>query len=232
MRYLTYKQAQELGGHVRKGEHGTQIVFWQKRQYTKRDESGEEETRDSLLMKVYTVFNLSQCENVTLPTAKKYPEPQVPPPTITQVYGTLRTNVDHGGDRAAFIPSQDKIIMPRPEAFSSPDAYAATALHELTHWTGHESRLSRQFGKRFGDKAYAAEELVAELGSAFLCASLCIDCALEHHASYLDHWRQLLHSDPRAIVAAASKAQAAADFILAKIRPTALAFIGGANPDV
>jgi antirestriction protein ArdC len=222
MRYVTYNQAKELGGHIRKGEHGTQIVFWQKRQYTKRDESGEEETRDSLLMKVYTVFNLSQCENVTLPTAKKDPEPLAPPPAMTAVYGKVGATVEHGGDRACFVPSHDKVIMPRPEAFTSADAYSATALHELTHWTGHESRLSRQFAKRFGDNAYAAEELVAELGSAFLCASLGVDCVLEHHASYLDHWRQLLRSDPRAIITAASKAQAASDYILAKIRPEAV----------
>lgn len=218
-RYLTYRQAQELGGHVRKGEHGTQITFWQKRQYTKRDESGEEETRSSLLMKVYTVFALSQTDGVTLPQSRKDPAPLPAPPTITTVYSTLGTSVDHGGDRAAFIPSHDKIVMPRPEAFSSPDAYAATALHELTHWTGHESRLAREFGKRFGDQAYAAEELVAEIGSAFLCASLGVDCALEHHASYLDHWRKLLSTDPRAIITAASKAQAAADYVLAKINP-------------
>jgi antirestriction protein ArdC len=219
-RYVTYRQAQELGGHVRKGEHGTQIVFWQKRQYTKRDESGEEETRNSLLMKVYTVFALSQTEGVTLPKAKHDPEPLAPPPTITQVYSTLGTAVEHGGDRACFVPSHDKVIMPKPEAFTTPDAYAATALHELTHWTGHESRLKREFGKRFGDQAYAAEELVAEIGSAFLCASLGVNCALEHHASYLDHWRKLLSTDPRAIITAASKAQAAADFVLAKIDPT------------
>lgn len=218
-RYLTFRQAQELGGHVRKGEHGTQVVFWQKRQYTKRDESGEEETRDSLLMKVYTVFALSQCENVTLPQSRKAPAPIPPSPTIAGVYSALGTRVEHGGDFACYAPGPDKVVMPRPEAFTTPDAYSATALHELTHWTGHESRLAREFGKRFGDQAYAAEELVAEIGSAFLCASLGVNCALEHHASYLDHWRKLLRSDPRAIITAASKAQAAADYLLARIRP-------------
>jgi antirestriction protein ArdC len=218
-RYLTFRQAKELGGHVRKGEHGTQVVFWQKRQYKTRDDSGEEELRDSLLMRVYTVFALSQTENVTLPKARHDSAPLPPPPTITTVYSTLGTSIEHGGDRACFVPSQDKVIMPRPEAFTTPDAYAATALHELTHWTGHESRLARKFDKRFGDQAYAAEELVAEIGSAFLCASLGVDFALEHHASYLDHWRQLLRSDPRAIITAASKAQAASDYILAKINP-------------
>jgi antirestriction protein ArdC len=220
MRYLTYRQAVELGGHVRKGEHGTQIVFWQKRQYKTRDECGEEELRDSLLLKVYTVFNLSQCEDVRLPGASKDPAPLTPPPVMTEVYSKVGATVDHGGDFACFVPSHDKVIMPRPEAFTSPDAYSATALHELTHWTGHLSRLAREFGRRFGDQAYAAEELVAEIGSAFLCASLCVDCALEHHASYLDHWRKLLRSDPRAIITAASKAQSAADYLLARIQPT------------
>ncbi|MGA8270532.1 MAG: zincin-like metallopeptidase domain-containing protein [Candidatus Sulfotelmatobacter sp.] len=218
-RYLTFRQACELGGHVRKGEHGAQVVFWQKRQYKTRDDNGEEELRDSLLMKVYTVFALSQCENVTLPKPRHDPPPLVPPPAMTEVYSKIGATVDHDGDRACFVPSHDKVIMPRPEAFTSPDAYSATALHELTHWTGHESRLARGFGKRFGDQAYAAEELVAELGSAFLCASLGVDCALEHHASYLDHWRKLLRSDPRAIITAASKAQAATDYLLARIQP-------------
>jgi antirestriction protein ArdC len=221
MRYLTYRQAQEFGGHVRKGEHGTQICFWQKRDYKTRDESGEEETRSSLLMKVYTIFAFNQTEGVTLPKARKDPAPLAPPPTITTVYSTMGTAVDHGGDHACYAPGPDKVILPRPEAFTSPDAYAATALHELTHWTGHTSRLAREFGKRFGDQAYAAEELVAELGAAYLCASLGIDCALEHHASYLDNWRRLLRSDPRAIITAASKAQAAADYVLTKINPTA-----------
>jgi antirestriction protein ArdC len=220
MRYLTYRQAQELGGHVRKGEHGTQVVFWQRRQYkTHDDETGDEETRDSLLMKIYTVFNLSQCENVTLPRPKCDSAPLPPPPTAVKVFSALGTAVRHGGDFACYSPTHDLVTMPRPEAFTSPDAYSATALHEATHATGHESRLKREFGKRFGDAAYAAEELVAELGSAFLCASLGVDSALEHHASYLDHWRKLLRDDPRAIITAASKAQAAADYVLARVQP-------------
>jgi antirestriction protein ArdC len=156
---------------------------------------------------------------VKLPRASKV-APLAPPPTITQVYSVLGTRVEHGGDRAAFIPSHDKVIMPLPEAFSSPDAYTATALHELVHWSGHQTRLNREFGKRFGDKAYAAEELVAEIGSAFLCAQLGVNSALEHHVSYVKNWQELMRGDSRAIVTAASKAQSAADYILAKIRPT------------
>lgn len=219
-RYISFNQARAHGGSVRKGEHGTQIVFWQRKQYTKRnDVTGEDETRAGMLMKVYTVFALSQCDGVTLPEAKHDPAPLPVPPTITTVYSTLGTSVEHGGDRAAFVPSRDKIIMPAPEAFTTPDAYAATALHELTHWTGHESRLSRDLSKRFGTQGYAAEELVAELGSAFLCASIGVDCSLENHASYIESWRTLLRSDPRAIITAASKAQAAADYILSKLNP-------------
>jgi antirestriction protein ArdC len=195
------------------------VVFWQKRQFKSRDDDGEETERSALLLKTYTVFNISQTEGVQLPKSRKDPEPLPPPPTITSVYSALGTSVQHGGDMAKYSPGPDVVTMPRPEAFTTPDAYSATALHELTHWTGHESRLARDLSKRFGTQGYAAEELVAEIGSAFLCASLGVDCALEHHASYLESWRQLLHSDPRAIITAASKAQAAADFVLAKIRP-------------
>ena len=218
MRYLTFRQAKECGGHVRKGEHGAQVIFWQKKRYATRDENGEDEIRDSLLARVYTVFNIEQCEGVTMPKFRKDPEPLPPPPTITSVYSTLCTSVRHGGDFACYSPGPDVITMPKPEAFSSSDAYTATALHEIGHWTGHTSRLARDLTGRFGTQAYAAEELVAELTSAYLCASLGVDSALEHHASYIENWRQLLRSDPKAIVTAASRAQAAADFILAKIR--------------
>ncbi|HVN43680.1 MAG TPA: ArdC-like ssDNA-binding domain-containing protein, partial [Steroidobacteraceae bacterium] len=150
MRYLTYNQAKALGGHVRKGEHGTQVVYWAKRQYTTRDDSGEEQLRSSLLMKVYTVFALGQTEGVALPKARNAPEPLPPPPTITQVYSTLGTSVRHGGDFACYSPGPDVVTMPRPEAFSSADAYSATACHELGHWTGHTSRLARDLTGRFG----------------------------------------------------------------------------------
>jgi antirestriction protein ArdC len=169
---------------VRKGEHGAQVMFWQKKRYATHDENGEEEIRDSLLACVYTVFNIEQCEGVTIPKFRKDPEPLPPPPTITSVYSTLGTSVRHGGDFACYSPGTDVITMPKAEAFSSSDAYSATALHEIGHWTGHTSRLARDLTGRFGTQAYAAEELVAELTSAYLCASLGVDSALEHHASY------------------------------------------------
>jgi antirestriction protein ArdC len=221
MRYLTYNQARDRGGYVRKGEHGEQVIFWQKRSYKTKDAAGEELEKSSLLMRMYTVFNLAQCDGVDLPKPRDAIAPLAPPPAMTEVYAAVGAAVHHGGDRACYAPGPDRITMPAPEAFSSPDGYSATALHELTHWTGHNDRLARDLSKRFGSHGYACEELVAELGSAFLCAELGIDSALEHHASYIESWRSLLADDSGAIITAASKAQAATDFIFAKIRPTA-----------
>jgi antirestriction protein ArdC len=216
MRYLTYRQAQALGGNVRRGEHGTQVVFWQPRKYKARDAAtGEEEERQSLLVRLYTVFNVSQCENLKL---KQAPDiDRTVPPSMADIYSRVGARVEHGGDVACFIPAFDIIRIPHAAAFSNGDAYAATALHELTHWSGHESRLNRDLRHRFGTALYAAEELVAELGSAYLCASLGVNSALEHHASYIQHWRSLLKSDPRAVITAASKAQAAADYLLERM---------------
>lgn len=222
MRYLTYRQASEHGGHVKRGEHGQTVVFWQRRQFKSRDDSGEETERSALLLKTYTVFNVSQCEGVQLPKPRDVVAPQDPPVIMVDVFTQLGATVRHGGDQACYAPGPDVICMPRPEAFSSSDAYAATGLHEATHWSGAQPRLARDLTGRFGSKAYAAEELVAELGSAFLCAALGVNCALEHHASYIETWRGLLRDDSRAVFTAASKAQQAADYLLLKIRPAAV----------
>ena len=120
----------------------------------------------------------------------------------------------HGGNRAFYAPSQDAIQLPPPEAFRDAESYAAIKAHELIHWTGHESRMAREFGKQFGDTAYAREELVAELGAAFLCADLGITPEpREDHAAYLASWLKVLKEDKRAIFSAAAHAQRAADFL-------------------
>lgn len=222
MRYLTYRQASEHGGHVKRGEHGQTVVFWQRRRVKSRDESGEETERSALLLKTYTVFNIAQTEGVQLPKPRDVVEPCDPPVIMIDMFAKLGAIVRHGGDQACYAPGPDVICLPRPEAFSSPDAYAATGLHEATHWSGAKTRLARDLTGRFGTRAYAAEELVAELGSAYLCASLGVNDSLEHHASYIENWRQLLRDDARAVFTAASKAQAAADFILAKLNPQAV----------
>lgn len=209
-RWLTYRQAQEIGGHVRKGEHGQQVIFWQPRDYKKTQTDGSEKLEHGLILKTYTVFNVAQCDGIAL-NATGDDTAELPP--VADLYRTLGARVTHGGDRACYIPSVDMINLPPLAAFSSPDGYTATALHELTHWTGHKSRCDRDLKNRFGTAAYAAEELVAELGSAYLCAEYGIDQTLENHAPYIHHWRQLLTDDPRAIITAASKATAAANWI-------------------
>ena len=120
----------------------------------------------------------------------------------------------HGGDRAYYAPGADAIQLPRPEAFRNADAYLSTKAHELMHWTGHQGRLHRQFGLRFGDQAYAFEELVAEIGAAFLCADLGVTADVrEDHAAYIANWLQVLTDDKRAVFTAAAQAQRAVDFL-------------------
>jgi antirestriction protein ArdC len=129
-----------------------------------------------------------------------------------------RADIRHGGNEAAFYPSLDYIVMPPFGAFRTTEGYYATKLHELGHWSGHSARLDRNLAGRFGTRAYAAEELVAELTSAFLCAHLGIDGELRH-AGYLQHWTDLLRHDNKAIFTAAAKAQQAADFLTAFSQP-------------
>ena len=208
--WLTYKQARDLGGHVRKGEHGQLVIFWKFREITDTD-SGE--VKNIPMARSYFVFNVEQCDELEKTRAGEIPQP-VEPDHIISWCQSVGANIRHGGNRACFIPSHDLIQLPRPEQFDSADGYHATALHELTHWTGHESRLNRKFGKRFGDQSYAFEELCAEMGSAFLCASIGVDNRLEDHTSYLDNWLKILKQDKRAIFTAASQAQKACNYCL------------------
>lgn len=125
--------------------------------------------------------------------------------------------INHGFDGAFYAPSKDQICLPARERFTSPENYYATALHELTHWTGHESRLNRQFGKRFGDDAYAFEELVAELGAVFVVGHVgFVDATIENHAAYVENWLTVLKNDKTAIFTASKQASLAYDFILEK----------------
>lgn len=209
--WLTFKQAKDLGGHVRKGEHGRTVVFW-KFQDVQDKETGE--TKKVPFARAYTVFNVAQCAEIGETKAGEIPN-SVEPDNVIAWCQSVGAEIRHGGNRACFVPSADLIQLPRPEQFHAIESYHATALHELTHWTGHKSRLDRTFGKRFGDQAYAFEELCAELGSAFLCASIGIENApLQDHASYLDHWLGILKSDKRAIFTAASQAQKACNYCL------------------
>jgi antirestriction protein ArdC len=217
--WMTFKQALELNAHVRKGEQGSQVVFASSITRTEtNDGTGEETERDISFMKGYTVFNVEQIEG--LPESY-YPAP-VPRSTEVQrieraeaFFAATNAVVRHSGTQAYYSISTDHVQMPPFELFRDAESYYATRAHENIHWTRHEKRLNREFGrKRFGDEGYAMEELVAELGSAFICADLELTPELrDDHASYLASWLKVLKNDPRAIFTAASHAQRAADFL-------------------
>jgi antirestriction protein ArdC len=211
--WLTYKQAQELGGNVRKGEKGTHIVFWS---FPKiRD---EETGKDKVIpfAKPYTVFNIDQCEGIDAAKLKTFTPAITGETPINDIAARHNVRLNHGGDKAFFSPMSDSIGMPSADAFKSPAHYASTLAHELVHWTGHESRLARTFGKRFGDDAYAFEELVAEIGSAFVCATTGIALDGLQHSDYVGSWLKVLKADKRAIFTASSQAKKAAEFLTAQ----------------
>jgi antirestriction protein ArdC len=216
--WMTYKQAQELGAHVRKGEQGSLVVYANKLTRTEKDDNGEDIEKQIPFMKGYSVFNVEQVDGLP---AHYYAKPVNPLPLADRLDYAEKflTNtgavIRHGGNRAYYSPAQDAVQMPPFEAFKDRESYYATILHELTHWTSHKSRLDRSFNaKRFGDNGYAREELVAELGAAFLSADLGITPEIrEDHAAYLAHWLKALKEDSRAIFSAAAHAQRAADFL-------------------
>jgi antirestriction protein ArdC len=217
--WMTFKQAAELDAHIRKGEKGSLVVYADSitRKETD-DKSGDEIDREIPFLKGYTVFNVEQIDG--LPEtyyAKAAPSLD----TIARIaradnfFATLGATIRHGGNRAFYSIAADAIQMPAFESFQDADSYYATLAHEFTHWTGSKIRLDRDFGgHRFGSEGYAIEELVAELGAAFLCADL--ELALEpreDHASYIASWLKVLAADNRAVFTAAAHAQRAAEFI-------------------
>jgi antirestriction protein ArdC len=217
--WMTFKQALELNAHVRKGETGSLVVYASKITRTETDDgTGEESERDIPFMKGYTVFNVEQIEGLP---AQFYPRPEPRSEALPRIaraeafFAATKAVVRHSGTQAFYSISSDHVQMPPFEIFRDAESYYATLAHECTHWTRHEKRLNREFGrKRFGDEGYAMEELVAELGSAFLCADLELTPELrDDHASYLASWLKVLKNDPRAIFTAASHAQRAADFL-------------------
>lgn len=212
--WLTYKQAADMGGQVRKGEKSLMCVYYQTVQ--KQDDQQDGEGESYFLVKPFWVFNVAQVDglpaDLTAPAAvKDFNASQ----EAEQILTKTKAQFDYGFDSAYYSTLQDKICMPQRQRFTSAENFYATALHELTHWTGHESRLNRQFGKRFGDDAYAFEELVAELGAAFTVGQLgMVDATIEAHADYVQSWVKVLKNDKRAIFTAASQAAKAADYIL------------------
>ena len=216
---MTFKQALELNAHARKGEKGSLVVYASSITRTETDaDTGEESEGDIHFLKGYTVFNIEQIDG--LPA--HYYAPAVKPTDAKEriaraeaFFAATGADVRHGGSRAYYNISQDFVQMPPFETFRDAVAYYATLGHECVHWTRAETRLNRAFNqKRWGDEAYAAEELVAELGAAFLCADLELTPQIrDDHAPYIASWLKVLKNDKRAIFTAASHAQRAVDFL-------------------
>lgn len=217
--WLTFKQALELNACVRKGEKGSLVVYASKITRTEIDgDSGGEVERDIPFMKGYTVFNVEQIDGLPEHFYAK-PAPRLESvPRIGHAetfFAATGATINHGGNQAYYAMADDRVQMPPFETFQDAESYYATLAHEITHWTRHPKRLEREFGrKRWGDEGYAMEELVAELGSAFLSADL--DLTPEpraDHASYIASWLKVLKGDKRAIFSAAAHAQRAADYL-------------------
>lgn len=220
--WMTFKQALELNAHVRKGETGSLVVYADRLTRTTTDaESGEATERSIPFLKGYTVFNVEQIEG--LPAhfyAKATPVTETVPriARAEQFFTAIGADIRHGGTMAYYAAGSDHVQMPPFEAFRDAESYYATLAHESVHWTKHTSRLDRDLGrKRFGDAGYAMEELVAELGAAFLCADLALTPEVrDDHAAYVASWLKVLKNDARAIFSAAAHAQRAADFLHAR----------------
>lgn len=208
--WATYKQWLEQGAQVQKGSKGTNIVFF-KPMAGKVNDEGETEA-GYCVIRGYTVFNATQ---TNLP-ASVFEPPEVefnPIPGCEQLIADTGATITHGGDAAFYMPSMDMIRMPHKSAFHSESNYYATIFHELTHWTGSEKRLDRDLSKgKYGNSEYAFEELIAEIGAAYLCADYQVTGELRH-AGYIQSWLKALRSDSKAIFKAAAMAQKAADYI-------------------
>jgi antirestriction protein ArdC len=216
--WMTFRQAKELNGNVRKDSKGSLVVYADRITKTETVEGGEENKRDIYFMKGYTVFNVEQIEGLPAhyyTTAAPNLDPVQRIETADLFFANTAAEIRHGGNQAYYAAESDYVQMPPFISFTDAESYCSTLAHEMTHWTKHPSRLDRDFGrKKFGDEGYAREELVAEIGAAFLCCDLGITPEIrEDHAAYLDHWLRVLKDDNRAIFQAAAHAQRAVDYL-------------------
>lgn len=216
--WLTFRQALSLGGNVRKGEHGTTVVYADR--FTPDDERRRAaETGDTPgaipFLKRFTVFNADQCDGLPneIATAAPPPQPSLIEPRVEALIRATRIDFRIGGAQAFYSPTFDFVQVPPPQAYFEPINWHRTALHELSHASGHSSRLDRDLSGSFGTKKYSFEEIIAEVSAAYLCASLGITPTVRH-ADYIGGWLDVLRADDRAIVRAASAASKAADYIL------------------
>ena len=214
--WATYTAWQRHGNQVRRGERGTQVVLWKPTESRKSTEDGDEAVRRSLIARAFTVFAAEQVEGTdSYTTAKNATLAEDHRIADAEAYFTaIGADVVQGGNLACYAPALDRIYVPQIDQFDEPSIYYSTAAHEHAHWTGHYARLNRDLSGRFGDHAYGAEELIAELGAAFWCAQFGLEQATRHdHAAYLGDWLALLRLDSRALVSACGHAQRAVDHL-------------------
>jgi len=216
-RWATYRQWSETGAQVRKGEKSTFIIFWKNSTTTGPaadiDDADTATAYGRFVARAFHVFNEDQVDGA--PARAQQIETGDQAVTAAAEF-ICRTGIQirHGGDQACYIPSIDQVWLPQPAQFRDTEGYYSTLAHEAIHWTGAKHRLDRGFGDRFGDEAYAVEELVAELGAAFLAADLHLRPEPRpDHARYIASWLKVLKNDPRAILSAAAKAQQAVDYL-------------------
>jgi antirestriction protein ArdC len=208
--WASYKQWESIGGNVRKGEKGTRIVFFSKVDKENK-QTGDKESYS--VLKAYWVFNASQIDGIDIVPTETVEKPFTPIELAETRIVKTGAALSHGGDAAFYAPSVDRIQLPNKGTFDSEANYYATAFHELVHWTGAKHRLDRNLEKgRFGNPAYAFEELVAEMGAAFLCQDYGIQGELRH-AGYIQNWLKALRDDSKAVFKAAALAQKAADYL-------------------
>ncbi len=213
-RWLTFNQVRELGGQIRKGEHGTPVMFW-----NEVEEERETEVQKRMLARLYYVFNAEQAEGLDIDPLKARANADAIS-SVEPLASSMcpKVIIQRKGADAYYSPREDVVVLPRAELFESVEAFEQTLAHELIHATGHSTRLARKEvcePIQFGSDPYAREELVAELGAAFLTAELGIHSDIEQSASYVAGWLKALKSDKSLIIRAASSAQAAVDFIFA-----------------
>ena len=218
-RWLTYRQAEQAGGHVLRGEHGTRVVLW--KWIEKRSAEDPEQVERFPLLRLYSVFNVAQCEGVRLPDRGKSccPDPLERAEAVIAGYRD-GPEIRHGAESAYYVPERDEVHLPERSQFTDAHGYYATLFHELAHSTGHPKRLGREgyrTAARFGSERYSQEELVAEFAAAFLGSEAGIDPSrVEQSAAYIASWLRVLDDDRRLVVVAAAQGQRAADHILGR----------------
>lgn len=218
-RWLTYKQAAAAGGNVKKGERGTQICFMSPIEKPGLDANGNATMDKYFIIRGYTVFNVGQCdglpERLTRPVKPfNHEEDDY---QLREFLASTGAKIHYGGDKACYMPLLDIIQCPHLDQFRTAANFWSTQFHELTHWTSDNSRCKRKLGTRFGDNAYAMEEMIAELGAAFLCAELGVEHKELRHAGYIGHWLNVLRADKKAIFTAASLASKAAAYLMKNV---------------